>query len=158
MLSTSEGASVSRLIEAAQRAWNCRNSYKTDGEQSRLYNRPYPRQSQATPVEVFTRPPRTPPHQQRGKWCHFHQLCSHDTSECRASRNADPATATAEHRCYNCRQYASQCPFPSSQQGQNYVPPTAGDSFHGTSAATASQSNLSDRCRSVGVGTDDLLH
>lgn len=81
MLSTPEAACVSQFRKAAKRAWNCRKLHKRDGEQACLYSRPYPRQPQAAPVEASTKLPRTPPHQRRGRCCHFQQLCSHDTGE-----------------------------------------------------------------------------
>lgn len=64
----------------------------------------------------------------------------------------------ADRRRYNWRQYgndASQSSFPSRRQGQDNVPPTAGDSFRGRRQQPRRDQVLR-RVSKCGSGTDDL--
>lgn len=140
LVAVKESAPMTELADLAQRIWNARVGVKDEDGPTTISLAPSSPVHQPRSVAAAQGgPPRQP--SQSSKFCTYHQLPTHDTSECRALQYPRDG-----RRCYNCQatdhlQY--DCPFPS-RQGRP-VPSNPGQLRMGAKAPASSGGHREDR-------------
>lgn len=126
-LALKEDGSPSQIAEAAQRIWNSRHgihhsSYQSTGPDQFTQHSSQPPRTRDVYAMTVSAP--LPSHQptlpvpDHHKWCVYHQLPTHNTSECRARGRREASSPLTSRRCYECRNpghFARECPFRQSQ-------------------------------------------
>ncbi|ROT68313.1 hypothetical protein C7M84_013547 [Penaeus vannamei] len=131
-LSVKEDGSPTQIAETAQRIWNSRNGIRhsdTSPAEENPYHPNCPprgRDLYAMPVAAERSSPSYHRSPVRERWCEYHRVRIHGTSECRArAKILDPQSP--RRRCYHCRGpgcLVRVCPFRERQGDQ--APGTAG--------------------------------
>ncbi|ROT65343.1 hypothetical protein C7M84_016697 [Penaeus vannamei] len=129
-LAVREDGNPTQLAETAQRIWNSRNGIH-HGDHSSMSSGQFPerpprgRDHYALPVSAEAPAMHSIfPVTAQGKWCSYHRVPTHNTSECRAVASSAP-NSPPRRLCFQCRRpghLAKECPF---QQSQGEGAPTA---------------------------------
>jgi len=149
-LAVREDGSPTQLAETAQRIWNSRNGIHHGDHSSmtpgQLPERP-PRGRDHYALPVSTEPPAMHtvfPVTAQGKWCTYHRVPTHNTSECRVASSAP--NSPPRRLCFQCRRpghFAKECPF---QQSQGECAPTAPGRVRAGSMQSASHTGHEVSC------------